>query len=81
MILLYPTALLPCYDITLPTFSLTTLLSYFCQPITPDYPLPRYLATGLSSIGGLTSTPLITLLTKLVDRQEMGAVLAMASGN
>merc|ERR1712130_1068526 len=39
-----------------------------------------YLATGLSSIGGLTSTPIVTLLTKLVDKEEMGAVMAMCSG-
>lgn len=39
-----------------------------------------YLATGLSSIGCLTTTPLITLLTKLVDKTEVGAVMAMASG-
>ena len=39
-----------------------------------------YLATALSSIGGLTSTPIITLLTKLVDKEELGAVMAMSSG-
>ena len=39
-----------------------------------------YLATGLGTIGGLTSTPIITLLTKLVDREETGAVMAMSSG-
>ena len=30
--------------------------------------------------GGLTSTPIVTLLTKLVDKEEMGAVMAMCSG-
>ena len=31
--------------------------------------------------GCLTTTPLITLLTKLVDKTEVGAVMAMASGD
>ena len=30
--------------------------------------------------GGLTSTPIVTLMTKLVDKEEMGAVMAMCSG-
>ena len=30
--------------------------------------------------GGLTSTPIVTLLSKLVDKEEMGAVMAMCSG-
>ena len=40
-----------------------------------------YMATGLSSIGGLTSTPIIALLCKLVDKEETGAVMAVTSGN
>ena len=39
-----------------------------------------YMATGLSSIGGLTSTPIISLMCKLVDKQEAGAVMALSSG-
>ena len=31
--------------------------------------------------GGLTSTPIVTLLSKLVDKEEMGAVMAMCSGD
>ena len=31
--------------------------------------------------GGLTSTPIVTLLSKLVDKDEMGAVMAMCSGD
>ena len=39
-----------------------------------------YLATGLSSIGGLTSTPIIALLCKLVEKDETGALMAGTSG-
>ena len=39
-----------------------------------------YMATGLSSIGGLTSTPIVTLLSKLVEPTEFGAIFALVSG-
>ena len=39
-----------------------------------------YMATRLSSIGGLTSTPIMSLMCKLVDKQEAGAVMALSSG-
>ena len=41
------------------------------SPITPLNAYP----------GGLTSTPIVTLLSKLVDKEEMGAVMAMCSGD
>jgi hypothetical protein len=39
-----------------------------------------FLATGRGTRGGLTSTPIVTLLSKLVDRDEVGAVMAISSG-